>query len=55
MRLVVVDFPTAEADIVLLYWNRRTLAFRRMYGLQSRGQLVCWNCDYWIRVVASII
>lgn len=26
MRLVVVDFPTAEADAVLLYWNRLTLA-----------------------------
>lgn len=40
MRLVVVDFPTAEADIVLLYWSRRTLAVRRMYGSRSRGQLV---------------
>lgn len=55
MRLVVVDFPTAEADIVLLYWNRRTLAVRRMYGSRSRGQLVVSNRDYWIRVVASII
>lgn len=26
MRLVVVDCPTAEVDIVLLYWSRRTLA-----------------------------
>lgn len=40
MRLVVVDFPTAEVDIVLLCWNRRTLAVRRMYGSRSRGQLV---------------
>lgn len=55
MRLVVVDFPTAEADIVLLCWNRWTLAVRRMYGPRSRGQLVVWNRDYWIRVVASII
>ena len=40
MRLVVVDFPTAEADIVLLYWNRQTLTVRRMYGSRSRVQLV---------------
>lgn len=55
MRLVVVEFPTAEADIVLLYRNRRTLAVRRMCESRSRGQLVGWNCDYEIRVVACII
>lgn len=55
MRLEVVDFPTAEVDTVLLYWSRRTLAVRRMYGSQSRGQLVGCNFDYEIRVVACII
>lgn len=30
MRLLVVDFPTAEADTVLLCLSRLTLAGRRM-------------------------
>lgn len=30
MRLLVVDFPTAEADIVLPYLNRLTLANERI-------------------------
>lgn len=32
MRLLVVDFPTAEADTVLLYLNRLTLAGWQMDG-----------------------
>ncbi len=32
MRLLVVDFPTAAADIVLLYLIRRTLAGWRTDG-----------------------
>lgn len=30
MRLLVVDYPTAEADTVLLCWSRLTLAGWRM-------------------------